>query len=151
MVSIGSAVSYARLALLLPSAPAPSRVSTGLGSLEATRAGEHVVDPETGDALVGEFDALGSPWNARAWMTAQAKDSSWIGGAWNGRTWTGTTWVDKKLQAAKWTGRSWNGRPWSAYAFSDDQWEARSWRGDDWAARSWREASWLARSWRGGD
>ena len=149
VVSIASAVVYARLALFLPSAPAPSRVSTGLGTLEATRAGEHVVDPETGDALVGEVDALGSPWNARAWMTAQAKDSSWIGGAWNGRTWTGTSWVDKKLQGVPWTGSSWNGRPWDAYAFSDDQWEARSWRGDDWAARSWREASWLARSWRG--
>ena len=65
MVAIGAAVSFARLALLLPSAPAPSQVSSGLGTLEATRAGEHVVDPETGDALVGEVDALGSPWNAR--------------------------------------------------------------------------------------
>ena len=149
VVSIGSAVAYARSALILPRTSSPSRVSSGLGTLEATRAGEHVVDPETGDALVGEVDALGSPWNAKAWMTAQAKDSSWIGGSWNGRTWTGTTWVDKKLQAVKWTGRSWNGRPWGSYAFSADQWEARSWRGDDWAARSWRDESWLARSWRG--
>lgn len=151
VVSIGAAVAYARSALLLPSAPAPSQVSSGLGSLEATRAGEHVADPETGQPLVGEFDALGSPWNAKAWMTALAKGTSWVGGAWNGRTWTGTTWVDKKLQAVTWTGRSWTGRQWNSYAFSDDQWEARSWRGDDWAARSWREASWLARSWREGN
>ncbi len=144
VIAIDAAISFARLALLLPSAPAPGQDSSGLGTLEASRGGEHVVDPSTGDALVGEFDALGSPWKGNAWMTAQARGRSWTGGTWNGRTWTGTTWVDKKLQAVTWTGLSWNGVPWTSHGFSEDQWEARSWRGDNWEARSWR-----ARSWRG--
>ena len=149
MISIDDAISFARLALLLPSAPAPRQDSSGLGTLEATRAGEHVVAPSTGEALVGEVDALGSRWNAKAWMTAQARGSSWTGGNWNGRTWAGTTWVDKKLQAATWSGLSWAGVPWESYPFSEDKWEARSWRGDNWEARSWRARSWRARSWRG--
>ncbi len=149
VISIDDAISFARLALLLPSAPAPRQYSSGLGTLEATRAGEHVVTPFTGEALVGEVDALGSRWNAKAWMTSQARGSSWTGGNWNGRTWTGTTWVDKKLQAATWSGLSWAGVPWESYPFSEDKWEARSWRGDNWEARSWRARSWRARSWRG--
>jgi serine protease AprX len=149
MVSIGDAVSFARSAWFLPSAATPRQDSSGLGSLEATRAGEHVVDPATGDPLVGEVDALGSAWDAAAWMTSQARGSSWNGGSWNGRTWTGTTWVDQKLQAVPWAGLSWSGVPWESHLFSEDQWEARSWRGDDWEARSWRARSWRARSWRG--
>ncbi len=149
LVAIDAAVSFARTARLLPSARTPRRVSTGLGTLEATRAGEHVVDPDTGEALVGEVDALGSPWRAKRWMRLQAKGRSWDGGTWNRRAWTGTRWVNKKLRAVRWTGRSWTGRRWKRYEFSNDQWEARSWRGDNWEARSWREASWLARSWRG--
>ncbi len=69
--------------------------STGLGSLEASRGGEHVVDPQTGLALTGEVDALGSPWNAASWVKAEGTDSTWVKGAWNGRTWTGTKW-DKR-------------------------------------------------------
>ncbi|QZY28431.1 S8 family serine peptidase [Nocardioides coralli] len=149
MVAIDDAVSFARSARSLPSAAEPRQDSSGRGTLEATRAGEHIVDPATGDALVGEFDALGSPWKAKAWMAAQAQGKSWKRGRWNGRVWTGRTWVDKQLQAVPWTGLSWNGVPWKSYAFSEDQWEARSWRGDNWEARSWRARSWRARSWRG--
>ena len=122
--------------------------STGLGSLEASRGGEHVVDPETGDPLIGEVDALGSTWNPAPWVRAQASDSAWVKGAWNGRTWTGTKWDKRQLQAVQWTGASWSGKAWASHAWSTDDFQARSWRGDSWKARSWREESWAARSWR---
>ncbi len=135
--------------LSVPVVGLPTTRSSGLGSLEATRGGEHVVDPVTGAVLQGEVDALGAPWNAKAWVTAQSRGKAWANGGWNGRTWTGAKWEKKRLLAKAWTGSSWTGVPWTAHDWSDDAWQARSWRGDNWEARSWREASWSARSWRG--
>ncbi len=122
--------------------------STGLGSLEASRGGEHVVDPVTGAALTGEVDALGSPWDPQAWATASSSGTSWQDGAWNGRSWTGHKYDKKSWLTAPWTGTSWAGVPWDGRGKSGSQWEARSWRGQDWKARSWRKESWKARSWR---
>jgi serine protease AprX len=129
-----------------PGSPAPS--STGLGSLEASRGGEHVVDPQTGNPLMGEVDALGTAWNAATWAEAESAGSAWIKGDWNGRTWTGTKWEKRQLQAVRWTGSSWGGPPWAGHDWSTDDFQARSWRGNSWKARSWREESWAARSWR---
>ena len=132
--------------------------STGTGSLEASRGGEHVLDPTSGDVLSGEVVAVGSPWDGAAWVAASTKGTSWSGGAWNGDVWTGKGWDKDQWRAAGWTGSSWSGVPWSKHSWSDAQWEARGWRGkgweargwrgDDWEARSWREASWHARGWR---
>lgn len=123
--------------------------STGLGSLEASRGGEHVVDPTTGLALTGEVDALGTPWDPGAWVAAQEQGATWVKGQWNSRAWAGEKWKDKQFLAVRWSGNSWTGKPWADQAWSDDVWQARSWRGDSWKARSWREESWKARSWRG--
>jgi serine protease AprX len=122
--------------------------STGLGSLEASRGGEHVVDPSNGAVLSGEVDALGSPWNGATWAAASANGTAWSAGTWNGRVWTGKSWAKTDWSPAAWTGDSWSGLSWEAQPWSDATWEARSWRNDSWEARSWREASWLARSWR---
>ncbi len=149
VTDIGAAVSLVKSKVALPSSTPALPASTGLGSLEASRGGEHVVDPGTGDALTGEVDALGSPWRPQAWVSAQAEDSSWVKGVWNGKTWTGTKWDKKHLEAATWTGSSWTGVPWAAHTWPVDQFQARSWRGDSWKARSWRGDSWKARSWRG--
>jgi serine protease AprX len=149
VTDIGAAVSLVKSKVSLPSSRLALPGSTGLGSLEASRGGEHVVDPETGDALTGEVDALGSPWRPLAWVTAQATDSSWVKGVWNNKTWTGTKWAKKQFQSATWTGSSWSRVPWAAHTWSVDQFQARSWRGNSWKARSWRGDSWVARSWRG--
>jgi serine protease AprX len=123
--------------------------STGLGTLEASRGGEHVVDPSTGDVLAGELDAQGAPWDGATWAKASTKGKAWsTGGIWNGHVWTTDRWRDGQVQAAAWQGRSWSGIAWADHQWSDSTWEARSWRNGDWEARSWREASWLARSWR---
>jgi serine protease AprX len=148
VTAVGRAVALIR-AKQIPSGSKPAEPSsTGLGSLEASRGGEHVVDPETGDPLTGEVDALGSAWNAASWVRAETADSAWVKGDWNGRTWTGTKWDKRQLQAVTWTGTSWSGAAWTAHDWSPDDFLARSWRGDSWRARSWREESWKARSWR---
>jgi serine protease AprX len=141
-------------AALLAAAPSTSRAavlpdSTGTGSLEASRGGEHVLDPASGEVLEGEVDALGSDWNGTAWAAASAKSASWSGGSWNGRTWTGKGWVKGDYAAAAWTGTAFDGSLWSDHTWSDSVWEARGWRTDGWEARSWREGSWTARGWRG--
>jgi serine protease AprX len=123
--------------------------STGTGSLEASRGGEHVVDPTTGDPLVGNTDAQGNPWNGQAWAQASDTGTAWVKGLWNGNVWTTDKWKDRAVLPAAWPGASWNGVPWSAHTWSDASWQARSWRNDNWRARSWRQDSWSARSWRG--
>ncbi len=123
--------------------------SSGLGSLEASRGGDHVFDPDTGTMLEGEVDALGTAWDPSQWVGAQSQDRAWNKGTYNGRAWTGDKWKDDRLGAVLWDGTSWSGRPWNRHAWSDSDWDGRSWRNNDWRGRSWREESWRGRSWRG--
>jgi serine protease AprX len=140
------------LGALLAKVPANTAASlpdaTGTGSLEASRGGEHVIDPANGRVLSGEVDALGSPWNGAAWAAASTKRTAWSGGTWNGRVWAGKAWDRADWTPATWTGASWSGLDWATHPWSSASWQARSWRNQGWAARSWREQSWLARSWR---
>lgn len=123
--------------------------STGTGSVEAARGGEHVVDPATGDPLVGEFDAQGRPFDSAAWARGSSDATAWTkGGLWNGSVWTTDKWKDRKVLPAAWTGSSWNGTPWASHEWSDASWESRSWRSRSWRSRSWREDSRESRSWR---
>ncbi|MFY0408681.1 S8 family serine peptidase [Solicola sp. PLA-1-18] len=124
--------------------------STGTGSLDASRGGEHVIDPSNGAVLAGEVDALGSPWDGKSWSAASAKQKSWKKGEFNGRTWTGNGWDGDDHRAAAWDGDSWSGLAWSTHDWSDSVWEGRSWRNTGWEGRSWRADSWLGRSWRAG-
>jgi serine protease AprX len=133
----------------LPGAPADLPSSTGTGSLEASRGGENVVDPMTGDELVGEYDAQGAPWRPAAWVSASTAGKAWAKGTWNERVWASDKWKDKQILGAEWSGDSWNGVPWNRHRWSDSEWTARSWRNNGWRARSWRDKSWSARSWRG--
>ena len=148
VTQVGRAVSTVLSGSPVLALPTVATASTGRGTLEASRGGEHVIDPQNGTLLQGETDALGSQWNSATWANDESASRAWVQGDWNGRTWTGSTWVDNQLQAAPWTGTSWSGIQWSAHTWSDAQWQARSWRGVDWKARSWREESWSARSWR---
>ncbi len=123
--------------------------SSGIGSIEASRGGEHVVDPTTGDELTGERDAQGNPWDSTEWARASSSGTAWSkGGVWNGSTWTSDRWKDKAVLSSPWTGNSWNGVSWGQHQWSQATWESRSWRNDDWKSRSWRDESWKSRSWR---
>lgn len=126
----------------------------GTGSLEASRGGEHVIDPLTGAKLTGEVDAMGAPWNAEEWLEDVEEGETWDDGQWNGRSWAGEKFKKNQAdreqwQPAPWSGESWAGVPWDRHPQSPARWEARSWRGDNWEARSWRDDSWHGRSWRG--
>ncbi len=150
VVDVTAALDHLEAKRVLPvAASATLPRSTGLGSLEASRGGEHVLDPSTGVVLTGEVDALGAPWSPAAWVTAQkSKGGVWVDGTYNGRTWAGSKWSHKELLPAVWSGSSWSGAAWDQHAWSDDQWEARMWRGNSWRARMWRADSWVARMWR---
>jgi len=128
--------------------------ATGLGSLEAARAGAYVYDPVTGGPLTGETDIFGNPWNAAAWAKASADQKSWSGGTWNGSTWTGAAWGaavagDETWAPAPWTGRSWSGRSWSGRSWAGAVWTGRSWSAQTWSGRSWSGRSWAAAGWTG--
>ncbi len=147
----GAGVTDIMAAATAPTPAAPAGTipwSTGRGSLELSRGGEHVVDPATGVALTGEVDALGQAWDAESWLAKSSAGTSWYKGTWNGRTWTGEKFDKHKYKHQAWTGSSWSGVPWASRQDSSGSWEARSWRGQDWKARSWRGDSWKARSWR---
>jgi serine protease AprX len=134
--------------LLTATGPTPP-ASTGTGSIEASRGGEHVVDPTSGDPLVGERDAQGNPWNGATWAAASGDGDAWAkGGVWNGGVWTTDKWKDHGVLSATWTGSSWNGIPWAQHDWSDSTFQSRSWRNDNWRSRSWREDSFKSRSWR---
>lgn len=148
VAEVGAAVTLLKSRTNLPTVRSAAPASSGLGSLEAARGGEHVVDPQNGSVLEGEVDAQGAVWNPREWVDGQNAHTGWAKGVWNTRVWAGTKWDDQQLRAAAWTGMSWSGVPWTAQTWSGDEWLARSWRGGDWEARSWREDSWEARSWR---
>ncbi len=77
VVDVVAALDYLKSKRPVPAATtATLPFSTGLGSLEAARGGEHVVDPATGDMLVGEYDALGTAWTPQAWAQAQERGAS---------------------------------------------------------------------------
>lgn len=126
--------------------------STGLGSLDAARAGSHVVDPDDGVVLTGEQDVFGEPWDAAAWAQASSAGTAWDGGTWRGSTWTGdrwegTSWLGTTWASADWTRRSWSGADWSRRSWSTDDFSRRSWSSDDFSRRSWSADSFSRRSW----
>jgi len=122
-------------------------VSTGLGTLEASRGGDHVVDPENGAMLIGETDALGNAWDGRSWSGRSWSGTAWTGGMWNGADWTGDGWTGRSWSGDAWEGRSWSGRSWSGIDWQGRSWSADSWNGRSWSGRSWSGRSWSARSW----
>nr|CAA9318762.1 MAG: hypothetical protein AVDCRST_MAG46-692 [uncultured Nocardioidaceae bacterium] len=123
-------------------------VSTGLGSLDASRAGEHVLDPSTGRVLTGQFDALGDPFDPQAWAAQSSTGQAWDGGTWGARAWVGESWSPQGWAATSWSGDAWSGTPWSDRTWSQAYWNGVSWRDDSWLAVSWRGGTWEARSWR---
>ena len=90
--------------------------STGTGSLEATRGGEHIL--VNGEPLTGENTVFG-PWNPDTWL-----GSSWTGSSWTGSSWTGSSWL-----GSSWTGSSWTGSSWTGSSWTGSSWTGSSWTG----------------------
>ena len=90
--------------------------ATGLGSLELARGTLHV-ETDDGQAVEGEYDIMGAPWDAASWSAAAWSANAWTGGSWNGHPWTGGCWC-----AASWSGTAWEAASWSAASWSAASW-----------------------------
>ena len=122
--------------------------STGLGSLDASRGGSHVVDPETGEALVGERDVFGVAWDAPAWAAASSAGTAWDGGTWRGSVWAADGWAGTGVWGpVAWERVSWSGLDWSRVSWSRVSWSRVSWSADDFSRVSWSRVSWSADDW----
>ncbi len=117
--------------------------STGLGSLDAARGGNYLVDPSTGNPLTGEVDVQGDPWNPQAWTQAEAAGTAWQGGNWNGEQYTGAAWAS----STAWTSARWSGARWSGARWSDADWDSARWSGARWSSARWSSARWSSARW----
>ena len=122
--------------------------ATGLGSLEAARGTIHVVD-SAGNALTGEQDIFGNPWDGQSWSGQSWSGQSWSGGLWNGQSWSGQSWSGQSWSGQSWSGQSWSGQSWSGQSWSGQSWSGQSWSGQSWSGQSWSGQSWSGQSWSG--
>jgi serine protease AprX len=116
--------------------------ATGTGSLEAARGGGNLMDPTTGQLLLGEVDVQGGPWNGAAWAKASASTTSWVGGTWNGARWTGDAWSSTGWLGARWSGARWSGARWSDISWDGARWSGARWSGAWWDGARWSGARW---------
>ena len=122
--------------------------AAGTGSLEASRAGRHVMTDcdEDGnpDVIEGEITARCQPWDSAAWT-----GTSWTGTSWTGTSWTGTSWTGTSWTGTSWTGGSWTGTSWTGTSWTGTSWTGTSWTGTSWTGTSWTGTSWTGTSWTG--
>jgi serine protease AprX len=93
--------------------------SSGLGSIEGARGGQHVQTTCNGATTViqGEIDVRCEPWDGSAWT-----GSAWTGSAWTGSAWTGSAWT-----GSAWTGSAWTGSAWTSATYDDDEFLTAFW------------------------
>jgi serine protease AprX len=130
-----------------PTAPAEQTwaPSTGTGSLEKARGGQHLV--ANGVVLKGERDIFGRRFRSASMAQAAAAGTSWSGGTWNGSAWTGNEWSANEWSANEWSGNDWSGNEWSANEWSANEWSANEWSGNEWSANEWSANEWSANEW----
>jgi serine protease AprX len=121
--------------------------SQGTGSLEQSRGGAHVADPDTGTELTGETDIMGRPWNGATWAVAAKNGTAWSGGAWNGSLWSGTSFTGPSWSTVAWAGTDWSGRTWSSRTWSGAVWDGRTWSARIWSGRTWSGRTWSGNNW----
>jgi hypothetical protein len=119
--------------------------STGTGSLEKARGGQHLV--KDGVALKGERDIFGRRFNSAAMAAATAAGTTWSGGVWNRTAWTGNEWSGNEWSANEWSGSSWSGNEWSANEWSANEWSGNEWSANEWSANEWSGNEWSANEW----
>jgi serine protease AprX len=131
--------------------PAASQVGSanGLGSIEASRAGNHVTTSCNGTSTViqGEMDVNCQAWNGSSWTGSSWTGSSWTGSSWTGSSWTGSSWTGSSWTGSSWTGSSWTGGTWNGSSWTGSSWTGSSWQGSSWQGSSWTGSSWQGSSW----
>jgi serine protease AprX len=130
-----------------PSAVQSFKVSTGLGSLEASRGSVHV--EVNGRAVRGEVDVRGRSFNAREVARGLRDQVNWRGMSWSGMSWSGMSWSGMSWSGMSWSGMSWSGMSWSGMSWSGMSWSGMSWSGMSWSGMSWSGMSWSGMSWSG--
>jgi serine protease AprX len=116
------------------------KVSTGVGSLEASRGSVHVA---VGGKLVkGEVDVRGHAFDAGTVATGTAAGTNWNGMSWSGMSWSGMSWSGMSWSGMSWSGMSWSGMSWSGMSWSGMSWSGMSWSGMSWSGMSWSGISW---------
>ena len=117
--------------------------STGQGSIDAARGDSVLVDAD-GNAVTGEIDVQGNPWNAAAWWQQSSTLTAWSGGQYLGATWTGPGWATTgtSTTSARWSGSRWSGSRWS-----DADWTGSRWSGSRWSGSRWSGSRWSADDW----
>jgi len=128
-----------------PSATQEHVPSEGTGSLEAARGSAHV--EMDGDALSGEQDIFGEPWDGTTWARNSWSKTSWSGGLWNSEVWAGDSWTRNSWSRNSWSGVVWTRNSWSRNSWSDTYWSRNSWSGSQWEGDVWARNSWSADSW----
>ncbi|WNB87183.1 S8 family serine peptidase [Cellulomonas sp. ATA003] len=121
--------------------------ASGLGSLDAARGGSRLVDPGTGDVLVGEIDVFGAPWDPTAWAQASSSGTAWDGGEWMRARWSGDAWTSDGWARARWSDASWDRARWSRARWSDASWDRARWSRARWSDASWERARWSSVPW----
>jgi serine protease AprX len=119
--------------------------STGTGSLELARGGNHLV--LNGARLEGERDIFGAAFNSAAMAAPTLAGTTWSGGVWNGSTWTGSEWSGSEWSGSEWSGNSWSGSEWSASEWSGNSWSGSEWSASEWSASEWSASEWSASEW----
>ena len=125
-----------------PGAATQSPSSTGLGSIEGSRANQHVTAVCNGVSTViqGEIDVRCEPWNGSAWTGSAWTGSAWTGGTWNGGPWQGSAWTGSAWTGSAWTGSAWTGSAWTGSAWTGSAWTGSAWTGavyDDFLTAFW--------------
>jgi serine protease AprX len=122
-------------------APAPENavqsfaVSTGVGSLEASRGSVHVT--VGGKQVSGEVDVRGKAFNASSVAAGLRNGTNWNGMTWSGMTWSGMTWSGMTWSGMTWSGMTWSGMTWSGMTWSGMTWSGMTWSGMTWSGMTW--------------
>jgi serine protease AprX len=126
--------------------------STGQGSIEAARGGDHLLDTD-GNVISGEVDVQGNPWRPGQWWNATRAGSAWSDGAWNGATWTGTKWAGNgnwdsaRWDSARWDSARWDSARWDSARWDSARWDSARWDSARWDAAYWDSARWDSARW----
>jgi len=123
-------------------------ISTGQGSIDASRGGSVLVDAY-GNDLAGEVDAQGNTWDPAAWWQATSTLSSWSGGQWLGVTWTGDGWAPASgaLSSSRWSSSRWSSSRWSTADWSSSRWSSSRWSSSRWSSSRWSSSRWSSSRW----
>ncbi|HKR99645.1 MAG TPA: S8 family serine peptidase [Candidatus Dormibacteraeota bacterium] len=140
-------INVAKAIGVVPTTKQTFTASTGTGTLENARGGQHVISSRNAIALVGEKDTLGKTWTSSTMATSENKLAAWSGGTFNGAAWSGAAWSGGSWAGAAWSGSTWTGAAWSGAGWANTQWTGSGWMGAAWSGAAWSNGIWVGSGW----